>query len=473
MSGEDAITALIGLSELELRFGEAKLTSGAMEIPADATTSMPRLCPVCGSVLHGLGRRPVKIRTWPLDPSRPKCALLIFRSRAECPNCGKTVTQPLPSCVKEHHRVTKAFAQKIGELAADEPFKTIQTKFQINDATVKRLFTNFAESIVSKYNFVLPAIMGIDEVMTDGTFRTTITNLERGCLFDILEYRKQSFLEETFAKYPLEQREAVKWVCSDIYRPFKKPIGDLLPNARWVIDRFYVVMKANEAVDQMRIRLQAQLPPEVRLTLKKRIRFSLLRRPRNIKPQEREILKILRIACPELMRGYDLKEGFYAIYEESFTQEDAKARFEKWKKTVPTDDNFKEFQALIKTFENFQDNILNFFDSGGLTNAQTECVNGLIRITNRLGRGYDFKTQRLKMLCRRQAVINAMRNDVEYGVNIATLVDSVGQSDALDEDELMMTSINLDYEKRRQNFVETADAFAELEVLEDELTEVK
>lgn len=110
--------------------------------------------------------------------------------------------------------------------------------------------------------------MGIDEVMTDKVFRTTITNLDRRSLFDILEYRKQDFLEQAFEAYPLDQREAVKWVCSDMYRPFKKPIGELLPNARWVIDRFHVVMKANAAVDQMRIRLQAKLPDNAKLNVK-------------------------------------------------------------------------------------------------------------------------------------------------------------------------------------------------------------
>ena len=59
--------------------------------------------------------------------------------------------------------------------------------------------------------------MGIVKLMTEGTFGTTITtNSERSSLSDILEYRKCSFLEEAFAKFPLEQREAVKCVCSDL-----------------------------------------------------------------------------------------------------------------------------------------------------------------------------------------------------------------------------------------------------------------
>lgn len=229
-------------------------------------------------------------------------------------------------------------------------------------------------------------------------------------------------------------------------------------------------MKANAAVDQMRIRLQAKLPDNAQLAVKKHYRFSLLRRPRNLRPQEHQILALLRIACPELMAGYDLKEAFYAIYEQSYTRDQALARFEEWKKTVPDDKNFQEFQALIKTFENFEDNILNFFDSGGLTNVLTECTNSLIKITNRLGRGYDFETIRLKMLCRSQAVLDSMAGNVEFGPNISTIAGLIKADTSFDEDTLMLKTINMSYEKSRQNLVDSADIFGCRNFLEDDLT---
>ena len=142
-------------------------------------------------------------------------------------------------------------------------------------------------------------------------------------------------------------------------------------------------------------------------------------------------------------------------------------------KEGPERRQFQRISRTHQTFEDFEDNILNFFDSCGLTNAQTECVKSWIIITNRSGRGYDLKTLRLKLLCRRQAVINAMSHDVEYEANIVPLVNSVGQNAAFDEGALLMTSINFDYEKRCQDLVEATDAFGKLERLEDELTGVK
>lgn len=243
----------------------------------------------------------------------------------------------------------------------------------------------------------------------------------------------------------------------------------------WVIDRFHVVMKANEAVDQMRIRLQSKLPKTTALNVKKRFRFSLLRRPQNLNQDEKNTLDLLRASCQDLMKGYDLKEGFYAIYEQSFTRDEARLKFHEWKSRIPHEtaedkENFKEFLALVKTFENFEDNILNFFDSGGLTTGLTECMNGLIKITNRLGRGYEFDVLRLKMLCRSQPIADSMSRGVQYGANVSTLAQSVGVNDSYEEDSMMMKSINMDYEKRRQGMLDKDDAFATIDLLEDELT---
>ena len=470
MNAANPLAGMLSLSDMTLDLQQTKFSQDRMDIPARATTPVDKICPVCGETMHGLGSRPNIIRTWPITPNTPICNIVLSRQRYVCPKCGRSVMQPMPDCVDENHRLTKVFAGKIGKLAVDRPFKSIQSEYKISDSTVKRLFQSYANDIIGKYNFGLPEVMGIDEVMTEKVFRTTITNLDRRSLFDILEYRKQDFLEQAFSTYPLDQREAVKWVCSDMYRPFKKPIGELLPNARWVIDRFHVVMKANAAVDQMRIRLQAKLPNNVQLNVKKRYRFSLLRRPKNLKPHEIIILQALRVACPELMVGYDLKEEFYAIYEQCFTRDQAKRKFEAWKKTIPAGQNFEDFRRLARTFENFEDNILNFFNSGGLTNALTECTNGLIKITNRIGRGYDFSTLRLKMLCREQAVRDSTIKNVQYGVNVNTLSQEFGIPTSFDEDSLMLKSVNMSYEKTSQNMVDSDDAFACQQFEEDELT---
>ena len=52
---------------------------------------------------------------------------------------------------------------------------------------------------------------------------------------------------------------------------------------------------------------------------------------------------------------------------------------------------------LIRAFTNWQPFILNYFEHP-VTNAYTESLNSLIRVMNRLGRGYSFEALRAKIL---------------------------------------------------------------------------
>lgn len=64
--------------------------------------------------------------------------------------------------------------------------------------------------------------------------------------------------------------------------------------------------------------------------------------------------------------------------------------------------------------------------------------------------------------------VSAWRN--AYGPNISTVAQSLKTDTNFDEDALMLKTINMDYEKRRQNLVDSDDVFSCQTFLEDELT---
>lgn len=55
------------------------------------------------------------------------------------------------------------------------------------------------------------------------------------------------------------------------------------------------------------------------------------------------------------------------------------------------------FANLVRAWDNWAPWILGYFDHP-ITNAYTESLNNLIRIMNRLGRGYSFEALRAKIL---------------------------------------------------------------------------
>lgn len=69
-------------------------------------------------------------------------------------------------------------------------------------------------------------------------------------------------------------------------------------------------------------------------------------------------------------------------------------RYDAWSKDVSPEIR-PYFHDLIRAFTNWQPFILNYFEHP-VTNAYTESLNSLIRVMNRLGRGYSFEALRCK-----------------------------------------------------------------------------
>lgn len=141
--------------------------------------------------------------------------------------------------------------------------------------------------------------------------------------------------------------------------------------------------------------LREQLTPKQRRGLK-HDRFVLLKRERDLNDKEALLLDGWTKNYPELGAAYRLKESFYSIYEGLSSPEAAIAAYEAWNKAV-VPEVWDAFHDLIRAFTNWQPFILNYFEHP-VTNAYTESLNSLIRVMNRLGRGYSFEALRAKIL---------------------------------------------------------------------------
>ena len=70
--------------------------------------------------------------------------------------------------------------------------------------------------------------------------------------------------------------------------------------------------------------------------------------------------------------------------------------YEHWQKSIPPElhDHFHE---LTRAFQNWMPDILAYF-THPVTNAYIESLNSLIRVMDRMGRGYSFEALRAKIL---------------------------------------------------------------------------
>lgn len=337
---------------------------------------------------------------------------------------------PELSFLDERRRATKRLVDAIRERCLGMTFHSLaeQTGLAVN--TIKNIALDLIEDLERTVHYETPVIMGIDEVNLAGGMRCVITNLATNNAFQMLEFRTQEHLKPFFKSLP--NKEKVEWVCTDMWRPFKRSFSEYLPNARLVIDKFHVVAMASEALEMERKKYQATLDKNERVKVKKSIRWLTLRRPQNLSPAEAEALKVVREVIPELAVAYDFKEAFYRIYDEPI-KESAMRAFEAWENTLP-DTGLDGFRSLAKTVHNHYEDIFAYWDSPSrITNAYTEGLNGLTKVANRMGRGYSYEIIRAKMLYAKYArrVGSGVRvtdktsgsETVEYGPHIPTLVE--------------------------------------------------
>ena len=124
-------------------------------------------------------------------------------------------------------------------------------------------------------------------------------------------------------------------------------------------------------------------------------RFVLLRRQNQLTDQESFNLDGWTKNYPLLGEAYRLKEEFFNIYQASSKQQ-AQIRYEQWLKSIPAELR-GHYEPIITAWSNWQPFILEYFNHP-ITNAYTESLNSLIRVLNRLGRGYSFEALRAKIL---------------------------------------------------------------------------
>lgn len=354
------------------------------------TVSPPKSCLACGSDnIVGGGRQEILIKDTPMYGKR--VGIYVKARRIRCLDCGKTLTERLPD-VAESQRMTTRLYRWIAERSIDKTFISIAHDVGVSEDTVRKIFNEYTAELARTLIFETPEWMGIDEIHVIGKPRGVITNIESNTVVDLLVDRSKALITNYLMR--LGNRHSVKCVTMDMWEPYKDAVYGSLPNAVIVVDKFHVVRMANAALEVVRKGIRADLTPkQVRGLMHDR--FILLKREDNLEPFQRLTLESWTKNFPALGEAYRAKEEFFAIYD-AMTVPEAKAAYDVWRRRLsPTIS--EAFKPLVTAMGNWETEIMNYFEHP-VTNAYTECLNGLIRVIECSGRGYSFDALRSKIL---------------------------------------------------------------------------
>lgn len=356
----------------------------------DATVKTPpQVCPHCQSTnLVGFGRREQMVRDLPTHGRR--VGLYVDTRRYQCRNCSKTFYEALPD-MDERRPMTSRLVNWVGKQAIKRTFASIAEEVGIDEKSVRSIFRDYINELEKTVRFETPQWMGIDEIHLIRP-RGVISNIQNNTIVELLPNRNKDTITKYLAN--LEGKDSIRYVAMDMWAPYRDACQTVIPDARIIIDKFHIVKMANEAIERVRKGLRE------RLTLREKRglmhdRFVLLKRERDLNDKEFLLLSGWTKNYDELGAAYKLKENFFGIYDAK-SPDEAQALYIEWKRSIPTE-LAPAFSDLSRAWDNWAPFILGYFDHP-VTNAYTESLNNLIRVMNRLGRGYSFEALRAKIL---------------------------------------------------------------------------
>lgn len=354
------------------------------------TANPSRVCLSCGSEnTVGSGRQEILIKDTPMYGKR--VGIYVQARRIRCRDCFKTHTERLPD-VQEGQRMTTRLNRWIGAQSINKTFTSIARDAGVSEGTVRGIFNEYVTDLERNNVFETPRWMGIDEIHVISKPRGVITNIEDNTVINLLPDRGKVLIYNYLMK--LKDQQTITCVTMDMWAPYRDAVYSSLPNASVVVDKFHVLRMANQGLETIRKGIRDDLTQKQRRGLM-HDRFVLLKREADLDPFERLTLEVWTKNFPSLAEAYRAKESFYAIYNAKNANE-ARELYAAWLARLAP--GVKDaFAPLTTAMGNWENEILNYFGHP-VTNAYTECLNGLLRVINRCGRGYSFEALRAKIL---------------------------------------------------------------------------
>lgn len=202
-------------------------------------------CPHCeGLELRVKGRRYRRLRHESIGTRI--CEWVLETRKWLCRACGRFFWQRFPG-ILPRRRATEPFRRSVFQDHWDGICRsTLALRERIGSATVARWFLDYLKRQVAELKgAACPRILGIDEhfFTRKGGYATTLCNLARNSVFDLVLGRSEASLEAYLNRLP--GKGNVQVVCMDLSNTYRVLVKKHFPKARIVADRFHVVRLIN------------------------------------------------------------------------------------------------------------------------------------------------------------------------------------------------------------------------------------
>ncbi|HEY8269888.1 MAG TPA: ISL3 family transposase [Pseudobdellovibrionaceae bacterium] len=370
-------------------FRDIKLIDERIEVVVEPRKRSKATCSGCGKRCPGYDRLQqrefIHVPLWGLA-----VIFLYCMRRVSCVDCGIIVERVPWSTGKSP--LTIGYAWYLSEWSKLLSLQEVAKQFKIS---WHHVFSGVAMAVEwGRERMDLSGItaLGVDEIYwAKKSFLTVVYQIDNHCkrLLWCGENRKESTIRSFFDWFGNERSQKLRFICSDMWKPYLKVIAEKATSALNILDRFHIAQKLGEAVDDVRAMETRALKAKGKEVILKHSRWCFLKNPENLTDNQKVKLKDLLACNLKTIRAYLLKEDFQNFWD--YTSATWAGKFlDQWC-TQAMRSKLEPIKKVAKTIRSHKTLLLNWFEAKNeISLGAVEGQNNKAKVVIR--KSFGFKT---------------------------------------------------------------------------------
>ena len=348
------------------------------------------ICSGCGQRRPGYDRLPQRryqfVPLWAIS-----VFLLYAPPRVNCSACGVKVERVPWADGKS--RITTSYQRFLANWAKRLSWQEVADVFRTSWQTVYRSVEKVVAWGLAHRNLDNIEAIGVDEIQWQRGhhYLTLVYQIDNGCrrLLHIAENRTAKSLLSFFRMLGPARSAALKFVCSDMWKPYLKVIAKKAAAALHVLDRFHIMSAMNKAIDEVRAAEAKRLKQDGYEHILKHSRWCFLKRRENLTDKQTVKLSELLKYNLQTVRAYLLREEFQRFWQYRSPLWAARFLWE-WLGRAKRS-RIEPMKKVARMLERHGELLMNWFLAKGTISAGiVEGLNYNVKLTMR--KAYGFRT---------------------------------------------------------------------------------
>ena len=320
--------------------------------------------------------------------------LIYAMRRINCKTCSAPTVEMVP-WADGKKQITKSFEWFLADWAKKLCWKEVADSFNSSWDTVFRAVEMAVEWGRLRMDLTAISSIGVDEIQWQcgHKYLTLVYQIDSHCkrLLWIGEARTEATIRSFFDWFTPERSACLRFIASDMWKPYLKVIAEQASTAVHVLDRFHIMAHINKAINEVRADEARKMKERGLEPVLKNSRWCWLKRPENLTPNQDTLLNGLLKMNLKTVKSYILKEDFQNFW--TYKSPAWAGRFlDDWCNGTMRS-RIDPIKKVAKMLRRHRPLLLNWFVAKGtISSGVVEGLNNKVKLVTR--KAYGFKSPR-------------------------------------------------------------------------------